>query len=60
LEPIPEAAVEKTWQEVAGFNSNRTKKEMIKIGNSQPELLALIVAMFLLNYVDSEGKLNLS
>jgi hypothetical protein len=42
MEPIPEGIVEKTWQEVAGFSPDRAKKEMIKIGNSQPELLAFV------------------
>jgi len=42
VEPIPEEIVEKTWQEVAGFSPDRTKKEMMKIGNIQPELLAFV------------------
>jgi hypothetical protein len=42
MEPIPEEIVEKTWQEVAGFSPNRAKKEMMKIGNSQPEMLAFV------------------
>ena len=42
MEPIPEAIVEKTWQEVAGFSPDEAKKEMMKIGNSQPELLAFV------------------
>ena len=42
MEPIPEAIVDKTWQEVAGFSPDRAKKEMVKIGNSQPELLAFV------------------
>jgi hypothetical protein len=42
MEPIPEEIVEKTWQEVAGFSPDRAKKEMMKIGNSQPELLAFV------------------
>jgi hypothetical protein len=42
LESIPEAIVEKTWQEVAGFSHAKAKKEMMKIGNSQPELLAFV------------------
>ena len=40
--PIPERIVEKTWQEVAGFSPDRAKKEMMKIANSQPELLAFV------------------
>lgn len=43
IEPIPEAIVEKTWQEVAGFSPHRAKKEMVKVGNSQPELLAFVM-----------------
>jgi hypothetical protein len=45
MEPIPEAIVEKPWQEVAGFSPDRAKKEMIKIGNSQPELLAFVTEL---------------
>ena len=40
---IPEAIVEKTWQEVAGFSPDRAKKEMMKIDNSQPDLLAFVM-----------------
>jgi hypothetical protein len=43
MEPIPEAIVEKTWQEVAGFSHAKAKKEMMKIGNNQPELLAFVM-----------------
>ena len=43
MKPIPEGIVEKTWQEVAGFTPDRAKKEMMKIGNSQPELLAFVM-----------------
>ena len=42
MKPIPEAIVEKTWQEVAGFSPDRAKKEMMKIGNTQPDLLAFV------------------
>jgi hypothetical protein len=42
LEPIPEGIVEKTWQEVAGFSPDKAKREMMKIGNSQPDLLAFV------------------
>ena len=34
--------MEKTWQEVAGFIPDRAKKELIKIGSSQPNLLAFV------------------
>jgi len=43
LEPIPERIVEKTWQEFTGFSPDKAKKEMMKIGNSQPDLLAFVV-----------------
>jgi hypothetical protein len=43
MKTIPERIVEKTWQEVVGFSPDRAKKEMMKIGNSQPELLAFVV-----------------
>ena len=42
MKPIPEAIVEKTWQEVAAFSPDKAKKEMMKIGNNQPELLAFV------------------
>jgi len=42
MEPIPEAIVEKTWQEVAGFSPKKAKKELMKISNSQPDLLAFV------------------
>jgi hypothetical protein len=42
MKPIPEEIAEKTCQEVAGFSPDRAKKEMIKIGNTQPELLAFV------------------
>jgi hypothetical protein len=42
METVPEEIVEKTWQEVAGFSPDRAKKEMMKIGNRQQELLAFV------------------
>jgi hypothetical protein len=42
MKTIPEAIVEKTWQEVAGFSPDKAKKELMKIDNSQPELLAFV------------------
>ena len=45
MEPIPEIIVEKTWQEVAGFSPSKANKEMMKIGNSQPELLAFMTEL---------------
>ena len=44
IEPISEKFVEKTWQEVAGYNPNRASKEMQKMGKSQPDLLAFLMA----------------
>ena len=43
MKPIPEATVEKTWQEFAGFTPDRAKKELVKIDNNQPELLAFVM-----------------
>jgi len=43
MEPVPEEIVEKTWQEVAGFSPDRAKKEMMKIGNHQQELLTFVM-----------------
>jgi deoxyribodipyrimidine photolyase len=45
MEPIPEKIVEKTWQEVAGFSPLKANKEMMKIGNNQPELLAFMTEL---------------
>ena len=42
MKTIPEGIVEKTWQEVAGFSPNRAKKEIMKVGNAQPDLLAFV------------------
>ena len=42
MKPIPEETVEKTWQEVAGFSPDKAKKELIKIDNRQPDLLAFV------------------
>jgi hypothetical protein len=43
MKPISEEIVEKTWQEAAGFSPVRANKEMMEIGNSQPELLAFVI-----------------
>ena len=43
MEPVPEEIVDKTWQEVAGFSPDRAKKEMVKIGNRQRELLTFVM-----------------
>src|SRR4030066_1486304 len=45
MEPISEKFVEKTWQEVAGFSTNRAIKEMQKMGKNQPDLLAFLMAL---------------
>jgi len=42
MKPIPEAIVERTWKEVAAFTPDKAKREMTKIGNIQPELLAFV------------------
>ncbi len=43
MKPIPEALVEKTWQEFAGFSPDKAKKELVKIDNTQPNLLAFVM-----------------
>jgi hypothetical protein len=43
--PIPEEIVEKTWQEVAGFTPNKAHKEMMRVSNNQPELLAFLMGV---------------
>ncbi len=43
MEPIPNELVEETWQEVALFDPDLAGKEMMKAGNSQPELLTFMV-----------------
>ena len=45
MEPISEKFVEKTWQEVAGYSTNRASKEMQKMGKNQPDLLAFLMAL---------------
>ena len=42
MKPIPEALVEKTWEEFAGFSPVRAEKELMKVGNTQPDLLAFV------------------
>ncbi len=41
--PIPEEIVQKTWKEVAGFTPNKAHREMMRVGNHQPELLAFVM-----------------
>ncbi len=43
MKPVPEALVNKTWEECAGFSPDRAKKELIKVGNSQPDLLTFVM-----------------
>ena len=43
MNPIPEKIVEKTWQKIAGFSPDRAKKEMMKIGTRQQELLTFVM-----------------
>jgi hypothetical protein len=43
MKTIPETIVERTWQEVAGFSPDKAKRELVKIDNSQPELLAFVM-----------------
>ena len=43
MKTIPEEIVEKTWQEVAGVSPAKAKREMTKIGNIHPELLAFVM-----------------
>ncbi len=43
MKQIPESIVERTWQEFAGFSSDKANKEMMKINNKQPELLVFVV-----------------
>ncbi|PIQ95224.1 MAG: hypothetical protein COY75_05805 [Nitrospirae bacterium CG_4_10_14_0_8_um_filter_41_23] len=45
MKPISEKFVEKTWQEVAGFSTNRAIKEMQKMGKNQSDLLAFLMAL---------------
>ncbi len=43
MKTISEAIVEQTWQEFAGFHPDKAKKDMMKINNKRPELLALVM-----------------
>lgn len=43
MEPIPEALVEKTWQEAVSFTAARADREMQKLAVEQPDLLAFIL-----------------
>lgn len=43
MKTIPEAIIERTWREFAGFDPDKAKKEMMRINNKQPELLAFVM-----------------
>jgi hypothetical protein len=44
MDPLSEALVEKTWQQVAEFTPDRASKEMHTMGKNQPDLLAFLMA----------------
>ena len=54
MEPIPEALVEETWQDFAGFSPVRGQKEAVKINKNQPYLLAFM--MEFVRDLDQEAK----
>ncbi|MBU2497504.1 MAG: hypothetical protein KKE57_01255 [Proteobacteria bacterium] len=41
---IPERVIEEVWQEVAEFDASQARKEMMKLGKRQPNLLAFVTA----------------
>lgn len=43
MDVIPEELVEGTWQETADFSPSRAKKEMTKLGETQPDLLTFMM-----------------
>jgi hypothetical protein len=43
MEPLSENLVEKTWQEIAHYDSGRATKEMMEFGQIQPDLLSFIL-----------------
>ena len=43
MEPLSEDLVERTWEEVALFTPARGRKEMGRLGKSQPDLLSFIM-----------------
>lgn len=43
MEPLSEKLVEKTWQEIAHYDSGRATKEMMEFGQIQPDLLSFIL-----------------
>ncbi len=44
MDPLSEGFVEKTWQQVAEFTPDRANKEMLAMGENQPDLLAFLMA----------------
>jgi hypothetical protein len=45
MEPLSENLVEKTWQEIADYDSGRATKEMMEFGRIQPDLLSFILEL---------------
>ncbi len=45
MQIIPEELVEEIWQEVSGFTPQRGGREMQKLGQEQPELLAFMLEL---------------
>lgn len=45
MEVISEELVDKAWQEVGGLNPDQANKEMIKLSQTQPDLLAFMVEL---------------
>lgn len=43
MDQIPEEVVEQTWREVSSFAPARGRKEMIKAGKNQPDLLTFMM-----------------
>ena len=43
MDQIPEEMVEQTWREVSSFAPARGRKEMMKAGKNQPDLLAFMM-----------------
>lgn len=43
MELISEKVVEKTWKEAANISPQHANKEILKVGQSQPELLAFLM-----------------
>ncbi len=43
MEPIPAKLVDKIWQEIALYSSDRATEEMLEFGKVQPDLLSFIL-----------------